>query len=633
LQADPPVTIAAMADGALREEIEAANRAWEPFGPTDPSEKVTVPAGMVRRILLDRADRDADRGLLWLKNVRITGPLILEGCRVRPRILFEQCVFEEWVNFKQAELSNVQLIACQLEDFFVADQAEVRWNFVLERVKARDTVRLVAAKIKGSLSLRGATVGAGAKGSEEEEESEVSVNADLVEVAAGCFFSELTTIGKVRMVGAQVRGRLEMEGAKIEGGLVLTGAKVDAECLLSASRLGRGVREGLQADGLAVSGDTICDEIVVDGGIRMVGAKFAGSLALRGAELNGGGDADGPLPAFRGDRMEVADVVDCDGLRTVGVVRLVGASFGASLSMDGASLEGRKGAEDGVAVLVADGIEVDADLRCGSGFRALGEVYLDGAEVGGQLSLLGATLESGQEGGTALSMTGSRVGELILGLDKVVGAVDLELATVRSLWDAFSGEFIGELPEHLCLNGFRYESLREPLDARARLEWLALSEHDGFYPGIYVQLADAFGRIGHPDAARQVAIARERRAMGQLKRWRPRWLWRELLWVTTGAGYRNWLAGLWLLGLIAAGSVLFWRADDMFSAVALRPPAFNPVLYAVDVTVPVLDVGQQNAWTATDWLRWAVLSLTVAGYVLATALIAAAAGLLERDRR
>jgi hypothetical protein len=54
-----------------------------------------------------------------------------------------------------------------------------------------------------------------------------------------------------------------------------------------------------------------------------------------------------------------------------------------------------------------------------------------------------------------------------------------------------------------------------------------------------------------------------------------------------GYGYRPWLAGLWILVLLAAGTV--------FSAVT-PPPAFSAPAYTLDLLLPVVNLGQEAAW-------------------------------------
>jgi hypothetical protein len=85
-----------------------------------------------------------------------------------------------------------------------------------------------------------------------------------------------------------------------------------------------------------------------------------------------------------------------DGFTATGEINLDGARIGGQLSFDGAKLA----SADGVA-LSADGLTVEYDLLFDEGFTATGEINLDRARIGGQLSLNGAKLINSGE--TALS--------------------------------------------------------------------------------------------------------------------------------------------------------------------------------------------------------------------------------------
>ena len=78
-----------------------------------------------------------------------------------------------------------------------------------------------------------------------------------------------------------------------------------------------------------------------------------------------------------------------------------------------------------------------------------------------------------------------------------------------------------------------------------------------------------------------------------------------------------------------AGWGLFWLAyPEHFRAGEI--PAFEPLSYTLDLILPVINLHQRDAWVAQGPAQWGVV-LTVAGWVLATAALAALTGLLKRD--
>jgi len=97
-----------------------------------------------------------------------------------------------------------------------------------------------------------------------------------------------------------------------------------------------------------------------------------------------------------------------------------------------------------------------------------------------------------------------------------------------------------------------------------------------------------------------------------------------------GYGYRPWLAGLWLLGLLTLGTALF----------SLRNPAptgnsphmtFNAFIYTIDLLIPINLFGQRQAWNPQGPYQWLAYGLIAAGWILATALIAGITRVLTRN--
>ena len=98
-----------------------------------------------------------------------------------------------------------------------------------------------------------------------------------------------------------------------------------------------------------------------------------------------------------------------------------------------------------------------------------------------------------------------------------------------------------------------------------------------------------------------------------------------------GYGYRPWRALGWLLGLIAVGSPIIEVLDahhpQQFAGAAGAPP-FNAWLYTTDQLLPVVEFGYKN-WTTHGWAQTTVILIS-AGWILATALIAATASIYRR---
>ncbi|WP_329401184.1 hypothetical protein OHA45_32150 [Streptomyces lydicus] len=164
---------------------------------------------------------------------------------------------------------------------------------------------------------------------------------------------------------------------------------------------------------------------------------------------------------------------------------------------------------------------------------------------------------------------------------------------------------------------------------RARLDWLE-RQQQGYAPQPFDQLAAAYRQAGQEDAARLVAIHKQRRRRRTLH---PAGrLLDRLLYLTVGYGYRTWLAALWLLALLALGTAVFAHAHPTHMTATGTPvPAFHPIAYTLDVLVPIVDLGQQKAWLPTGSALYCSWLLSGAGWVLTTAVAAGLSGVLKRN--
>ncbi|HEX6153768.1 MAG TPA: hypothetical protein VFZ19_09635 [Solirubrobacterales bacterium] len=661
-----------MTEDELRKCLESGLGNGEPVGPADnQGPQQEVQASLLREVLLGRAREEAYSGALHLRNVRVIGDWRMASCQIHPRITMEDCVFEGEIDFRQAQLPDLAFVSCVFEKQVDLSQIHLEWNLDLSRSTLKEGLLLVGAKINGRLMMSRLTVRCRKNSPDSIQAGDLEVAADMLcyradiegevtlrsakiggvlafteaqirlpaEVESGTVFwgegmtlgggffcDDMEVTGEARIVDAAISGSFTLMGASLSGRVGIS----DRVVALRADRLevtGMVRWLGLQATGLVsllnatMGGQLSIDEANVKGELMLLGARVALECGLTEAVLDGDGG-----PALSADRVDIGGGMYCQDLVAKGEVRLPVAKIGAILALNGATVTDDYGRKNGVA-LYARSLQAMGGISAVA-IDAKGLLDFSSAKVDGRFSLRGAKLRQGSQKGIFTFM-GSTADELMLGLEEARGGIDLRHASVRTLWDEPGNEAEGLTS--LRLEGFQYEILAVPRTAQQRLGWIEHSQGKGYYPGVYAELASAFRRIGHRGDARQVEIEGARRSIQQLPQWRPRWLWNKLLWITTGSGYRNWLAGLWLLVLLAIGSLAFWCGEDTFLPLADHHPDFNPVLYAVDATVPVLEVGQQKAFAATGWLRWMTLFLTVSGYALVTAVIAAAAGLLNPD--
>jgi hypothetical protein len=225
-------------------------------------------------------------------------------------------------------------------------------------------------------------------------------------------------------------------------------------------------------------------------------------------------------------------------------------------------------------------------------------------------------------GWTALDLRGANLTDLmLLPRQQPINTVDLTGTKIRTLYDKQQ-----TWPITLVLTGFSYERFaNEQISVKDRLRWLQL-QSGGYNPEIYDQLIASYRRIGQEQAARKVGVA---------KQWRRRHAFSPLNWLwyaTVGYGYRTWLAGLWLAGFIVLGTVIFSHAyPHQFVEAVGKHAMFSPLGYTLDVLLPVVDLGEKSGWIPHGYALYWSWTLTIAGWVLATAVIAGLTGVLKRD--
>jgi hypothetical protein len=163
----------------------------------------------------------------------------------------------------------------------------------------------------------------------------------------------------------------------------------------------------------------------------------------------------------------------------------------------------------------------------------------------------------------------------------------------------------------------KYETLRPPLPARERLTWLERNE-DSDSPRPYEQLARQYREAGHDHDARTILLAKYRHRTRQLRF--PLKLWGYLQDVTVGYGYRPLRALAWLAALtvVVGVSSAVWPPHPVTGSVA----AFNSAVYALDVVLPILDLGQEKSYSAVGFGRIVVWIAIIAGWLLTSTVIA-----------
>jgi hypothetical protein len=422
-------------------------------------------------------------------------------------------------------------------------------------------------------------------------------------------------IARVDLTGAHISGRLDLTGARIGTPLRLRRCVFAEPVLLDHADL-----VSLELDGSVLPG-VEAQGVRVASGITMRDARITGAVRLPQAQVNGTVELDRSTitGALLLRQAVVGGSLHLRGIRVEGGIRLPGVRVGSDLSLSDAHIG---------AGVAGPGLSVGGGLLAHR-MHADGGVNLIGAQVTGGVALNDCVLRCPD--GYALLLIEAQA--RLLTLRPAAGS-----AGTVSLRDAHFGRLVDDpvgwpADCRIELDGLTYERLTRRSEdvtewtARQRLSWMARYSA-GFSPGPYDQLAAALRRDGREQEARQVLLVRERlrhRATGRLGT-----AWGAIQDVGIGFGYRPGRALLWLLAVIAAGTGWFAAAGPLRPVKPGEAPTWDPFLYTLDVLVPLVDLGHDRAWDPVGADKAVMLAVMVAGWVLATTVVAGAGRALRR---
>jgi hypothetical protein len=269
------------------------------------------------------------------------------------------------------------------------------------------------------------------------------------------------------------------------------------------------------------------------------------------------------------------------GLQVAGELRLMDAVVTGPIHLEGATLS-----QPGGSVLVASGLRAGSILNCCDGFTATGRVRLTSAQIVSRLCFDGATLVT--DGGEAIKLWRTQAAELAMRWAKPPsGSVDLRYARIGVLRDDPE-----TWPEVILLEGLTYDIIEPTIEAHRRIDWLS-RDAGGHHRQPYEHLATVLRGQGRGGDARKVLLARQRRDTRQAGA--PARVWGYVQDATVGYGYQPHRAAAIFAALLAVGALLFGAHPPVAAEPAKAPP-FNPLIYTLDLLMPVLDFGQQNAF-------------------------------------
>ncbi|MFG3235808.1 oxidoreductase [Streptomyces antibioticus] len=449
-------------------------------------------------------------------------------------------------------------------------------------------------------------------------------------------------VASLKLAGVRISDSLDLAGGTVVPYVEMKRCRFDRDVLLPEARFTT-VRmvdcsvPRLEAARVHTEGDLHLPRCRFHNGVRLTDAHIGTDLLLNQAIVY----RDRTGRSIAADGMTVGQDLQAEMLESHGELSLRSAKIGVSLSLRGARLANPYTR----LALNAPQMTVERSL------------YLTPAGVGGQ-ALSGATpargtriqrfecrgglrLDDGRFGDAVdlerarfvltdeqeLSLRRVQTPELrFLGERPPRGKVVLSGARVVTLVDRASA-WPG--PGNLHMGGFAYENLvpQGPFPLAERLSWVAASTAE-YAPEPYERLATVLRNGGEDEDAREVLLAKQRRRRETLPPAAKFWGYAQD-W-TVAYGYRPGRAAVWMALLWAAGSVAFTHSAPP-PVSREGHPQWNPTLFALDLLLPVIDLGQANQWRLTGGWQWLATVLILLGWILATTVATGATRTLRRD--
>ncbi|MFD9356563.1 oxidoreductase [Streptomyces sp. NPDC060031] len=459
-------------------------------------------------------------------------------------------------------------------------------------------------------------------------------------------------VASLKLRGVRITGRLDLSGGTVSPYVEIQSCRFDSEIQLSEARFGtlrlmNCAIPRLEAARLHTEGDLHMPRCRVARGIRLTDAQIGTDLLISQAVVQ----RDNKGRAIAADGMSVAQDFQGELLETYGEVSLRGAKVGVSMNLRGARLRNPYGRR----ALNAPQLTVERTLYLTSialGYTpgdsgsstppyGLGQTPTRGQRAQRFECRGGLRLDDGRFG-DAVDFYGAR---FLLAEDQEVSLRRIQTPELR---------FVGEQPEHgrvvvsgakvvklvdtstswpgpgrVSMEGFAYENLvpRGHFPLSRRLAWVEAATPE-YSPEPYERLAAVLRASGEDADAREVLLAKQRRRRATLppavKAWGYLQDW------TVVYGYRPGRAALWMAVLWAAGTLLFSWHREPPAIKADEHPQWDPALYALDLLLPVIDLGQQDQWKLQGGWQWGAAALVILGWILATTVAAGASRLLRR---
>ncbi|MGE0741551.1 MAG: hypothetical protein AB7O98_09430 [Hyphomonadaceae bacterium] len=616
--------------------------------------KPVVRAGFIRKLMMGL---DPSWGVqlpgVRIKAARIEGALDLADCSGAggaglPALSLEHCDIPDAIDVSHARLARLSIAHSRFRRL-IGVEAEIDGEFTFFKATplAEETGEETAYIRMRSVRIGGDVIGRGAKLARAvEPPADIAYPTDAVlylqraRIEGNCLLGDgFDCFGSVWLLNAQIGGGLELEGSQIlnrsddgDGcALVLSSARVGGDLYLRngfkaegmlhlrALALGGGIDAngavirngggiGMALDNVEISGD-VAGPLKMTGRISMQGAKIARNLDLRGSEI-----ADPITP--RGDAF--GRVIDATSA-SIGAALLQGANIKGEIYLPDARIAGYLAFGGGRFInggnwairapnvrvggnvtfkISDDGYAPHGQKTVVEGGAKFDRAQIDGTFAWTNLELRGPGPDDNK--GAVLSFADARINGSVQARGLVTqqdARIDASGASCAALDDDVKAGW-GVDGAALDLEGFTYNRLEGGERWRERLSWLRRARGERFSPQPFSQLATVYARAGRREDARRIQLAQQDQRTAQASPGPVTWALSSLFGLIAGYGLAPIRVTRALVLFLALGvlGVLAMNAQG-----ALVTPAgqacngtIEPALYAVDVALPIIDLGQAS---------------------------------------
>lgn len=527
------------------------------------------------------AKSEAKASLLIFRNARLARMLNLSHLKTSVGISFEDCELAGGFKFTSASAGAVTFTSSQVSSIRLAHTEITSLRIERSEVEFIDAPGL---QVKDSITIH-----------------ESKVRFDPSD-SSSIRLQDSTIGGSLAITRTQCAGRIDIAGSRTSFNLDLKGTTARSDDNRAAIDVKRAeIRLDLRA-----STDFECH-----GTFDLFGTSVGGQVWLNSASLRKG---DGRY-ALNAPLLTVGGGFYCRGLSAIdGSINLAGATIAATLEFNDSPQSTTSS-----LIIRADTIHVGSNIFF-NGAR-VSKAHFESSRIERSLDFEGCEFVDQ----SAVSIARSKIEHFILPPNgRQPETVDLRGAHCVEFSDNPNCP-----PKTLLLQDFSYNAMQPTAQPKARLAWLR-RDTSGLSSSSFETLARNYRASGDERGARKVLLAKQRH-LRDIGHWSAR-PWSYIQDAFVGYGYAPGRAFLLLASIVTALSLFYWKVAPPVPLDAAKAPAFNPIPYAIDVLLPILDLGFEKTYQPEGVGRTVTWVAVVVGWVLATAVITAVGRLFSRDR-